>query len=119
MTGTLTAADADRLAKLLGLLGSDHAGERDAAGLAAHRFVRERGLTWYDVINPPAPAETTSRPGATNWRETIAELLRQPGSLRQWEADFLRSLAGFPRISAKQRTILTGIAERVFGTVAA
>ena len=51
----LAEADRTRLAQMLGLLGSDHAGERDAAGLAAHRLIRQRGLTWLDII-APAPS---------------------------------------------------------------
>ena len=42
----LTEAARDRLSKLLGMLGSDHAGERDNAGVAANRLVRDAGLTW-------------------------------------------------------------------------
>jgi hypothetical protein len=49
----LSNPDRERLAKLLGLLGSDHQGERDAAGLAAHRLVVERGLVWADVVCLP------------------------------------------------------------------
>jgi hypothetical protein len=40
-----------RLVRILGMLGSDSAGERDAAALAAARMVKEAGLTWYDVLN--------------------------------------------------------------------
>lgn len=46
----LSSADRTKLAKLLGLLGSAHAGERDAAGLAAERLVRGAGLTWRQVL---------------------------------------------------------------------
>jgi hypothetical protein len=44
----------DRLAKLLGMLGSVHAGERAVAGLKAHELVRAHGLTWHDVLRPSA-----------------------------------------------------------------
>jgi hypothetical protein len=47
---------ADHLVKLLGMLGSDHAGERAAAGRKAHEFIRQLGMTWSDVIVQP-PAE--------------------------------------------------------------
>jgi hypothetical protein len=44
---------ADRLIKILGLLGSVHAGERAVAGLKASQLLRERGLQWRDVIHVP------------------------------------------------------------------
>jgi hypothetical protein len=40
-----------RLVRVLGMLGSAHAGERDAAALMATRMLKEAGLTWYDVLN--------------------------------------------------------------------
>ena len=39
-----------RLVKVLGMLGSDHAGERAAAALQASRILKEAGLTWHDVL---------------------------------------------------------------------
>lgn len=114
----LPPADRQRLAKLLGLLGSDYPGERDAAGLAAHRLIRDRGLTWQDVIHPNAELPA-NRNAVQPWRETVAECLRQPGSLRPWERDFLRSLPDFIRLSAKQRSVLGQIADRVLRRAAA
>jgi hypothetical protein len=37
-----------RLATILGMLGSEHAGERAAAGLQAEAFRKKHGLTWAD-----------------------------------------------------------------------
>lgn len=114
----LSPTDRQRLVKLLGLLGSDYAGERDAAGLAAHRLIRDRGLGWEDVIEPlqsPGANHPTSQP----WRQTVAECLRQPCALRTWERDFLRSLLNFDRISPKQRSVLGQIADRVLQRAAA
>jgi hypothetical protein len=51
----LTEAARNRLSKLLGILGSDHAGERDNAGVAANRLVRDAGLTWNQVLHRPRP----------------------------------------------------------------
>ena len=118
MSATLTPHDATRLVKLLGLLGSDQAGERDAAGLAAHRMLRDRGLTWGDVIMP-GPAAARSQGWEHAWREMVNICLSRPGSLRIWEGDFLRSLRAFPRISPKQRSILVEIYERVCARAAA
>jgi cupin superfamily acireductone dioxygenase involved in methionine salvage len=61
----LTAIDAHRLVKLLGMLGSHHDGERAAAALMADRLVRERGLTWRDVIVMPREARDHDLDG---WR---------------------------------------------------
>jgi hypothetical protein len=49
----LTPEAADRLAKLCGMFGSNHDGERAAAALKADQLVRQNGLTWHDVIVMP------------------------------------------------------------------
>jgi hypothetical protein len=49
----LSRADRERLAKLLAMLGSDHAGERDNAALAIERMRRELGLSWDDLLRAP------------------------------------------------------------------
>ena len=46
----LDPRSAERLVKLLGMLGSNHDGERAAAALKANELVREHGLVWSDVI---------------------------------------------------------------------
>jgi hypothetical protein len=48
--------DLVRLARILGLLGSDHMGERAAAGLAAHKLVQACGLTWWQLLAPRSAA---------------------------------------------------------------
>ncbi len=40
------------LIKLLGMLGPDHAGERDAAALAIVRLRRRTGVTWAELLRP-------------------------------------------------------------------
>ena len=113
MPALLSKTDRQKLAKLLGLTGSDHDGERAAAALAAHRLVTKIGLTWNQVLDPP-PAEHRL-PELGTWRKTVAELLQHPGSLRAWEAKFLADLPNFRRISVKQRYCLKEIADRVLG----
>ena len=108
-TAELPPPDRAKLAKLLGMLGSDHAGERDAAGLAAHRLLQRRGLTWPAVLTPPRARE----PLQAKWRQTCAACLERRGSLRPWEIGFLTDLPNFPRVSSKQRYILQEIANRV------
>lgn len=116
---TLTSADRDRLLKLLALLASDHAGERDAAALAATRLLRRAGLGWDDVIACHVPVALPIRHVPLGWRRTVEFCLRHPGSLRPWEAGFLRNLRGFARLSQRQLSILTEIAERLRGREAA
>lgn len=49
-----TQLDRARLAKLLGMLGSAHDGERDNAARMAHDMVREAGGTWESVLRANA-----------------------------------------------------------------
>ena len=104
-----------KLAKLLALLESDHAGERVAAGLAAARLVKQSGLSWRQILTPP-PVEK-KLPELGTWRATVAECLAQPGAIYPWEAGFLRDLPGFRRLSTKQRYCLKTIADRVLERV--
>jgi hypothetical protein len=105
-----------KLAKLLGMLGSDHVGERDNAARAAHKLVTEARLTWMDVVQPPPTEHRTPQPSAPPWRQVVRNLLARPGSLRTWERDeFLPSLLRFQKLSPKQRSCLDQIASRVFG----
>ena len=52
---TLTPADRARLAGILGRLGSDFEAERATAGRMASDFLRDRGMTWAELIDRPAP----------------------------------------------------------------
>ncbi|HEY2418846.1 MAG TPA: hypothetical protein VGH84_13060 [Steroidobacteraceae bacterium] len=71
----MTDAERQRLAGILGMLGSDHAGERAAAGLQAEAFRKKHGLTWPELLGiptvaampepdhpPPPPPTTPERP---------------------------------------------------------
>ena len=46
MTALLDPQAADRLAKLLGMIGSQHDGEALAAARKAHQCLHQLGLTW-------------------------------------------------------------------------
>jgi hypothetical protein len=50
MSSAISTKDRERLVKVLALLSSDQIGERAAAGFAAARLVKDRGLTWDDVL---------------------------------------------------------------------
>jgi len=53
----MRSRDAAKLERVLGLLGSEHDGERASAALAAHRLVQRLGVNWHDLLMPkPAPA---------------------------------------------------------------
>jgi hypothetical protein len=127
MSAALSPDQRQRLSKLLGLLGSVHAGERDAAGLAAHRLVKHAGLSWQDVLTPqvghhqrkpePEPEPDWPPPRPTNahasWRRTVASLLSKPGLLTPWEAEFLRSINERFSLSERQFEVLEDIVRRV------
>ena len=87
----LAASDRVHLAKLLGMLGSDHHGERDNAARAAvvTRLLRE-------TDNPDTD------PVGVDWRRTAAACRRYPHLVNRWEADFLAGHQRFPRLSGKQ-----------------
>ena len=105
----LAPADRTRLAKFLGLLGSSHPNERDAVGLAAHRFVQAKGLTWARVLEQRRAAYAPSAAPSSSWpKDPGAVDLRTPGQrldLRMaWEKGFIADLAQRPvqRFSRKQ-----------------
>jgi hypothetical protein len=119
MSATLHPQAADRLSKILGLLGSDHAGERDAAARAAHKLVRGLGLTWADVIaSPPVPdhAPRIRSWHADDWRDLLAFCASHMGVLNSRECEFLRSIARRRSdLTERQRDWLECIAERLRG----
>jgi len=59
----VTDADRKRLAIMLGMLGSSHAGERDAAGLQIEALRRKYRITWDEFLLPQvATPEPTPPP---------------------------------------------------------
>jgi hypothetical protein len=115
----LTPAFADKLVKVLGLLGSDHDGEVAAAGRRAHSMLKAMGLTWSDVIKPAAPKSEQPQRPQRRWRrgvsptDTAALCLQWSEVLTEWEVDFCRSIVGRRRTSAKQIEVLGKIARKV------
>jgi hypothetical protein len=103
---------ADRIVKLLGMLGSDHDGERAAAGAAAHRFVRQLGLTWGDIIAAPSPPIAPEN--GDDWRRLVRARLLRAHLLSNREHEFLKSMLrwrGEP--SEKQVAWVLAIFQRV------
>lgn len=116
----LSSAERDRLIRLLGLLGSDFDGERATAAAMASRFIRERRLTWADVIGAKPPA--FPEPQRPTWREAATPtdasndldlVLRNLGALSPWEQQFMRSVSGRSRWFPKQRARFAEIAAKV------
>lgn len=107
----LSLAERTRLASILGMLGSDHQGERDAAALAANRLVRDRGVAWSDLLaaQPAAPEPEPSSTAQENYRLCS----RHTELLTDWERNFLRRLNLARGISPKQREILEQMAAKV------
>lgn len=110
MTGA--ALDRDKLAAVLGMLGSDHAGEILAAARAAERLRREAKLTWSDTLRPaPEPRrdrEVQSVDDALDLCEAYADWLTV------WERNFVATLVRQRRAaSPKQIAILDQLVTKV------
>jgi hypothetical protein len=73
--------DRERLVRILNLLGSDQAGERASAALAASRLLSSLGLEWRDVVEPPPVAERVVVRRVRDWdidhREAAEARIRQ------------------------------------------
>jgi hypothetical protein len=82
--------DRSRLGRILGLLGSAHDGEIAAAGRAAHRLIRDAGLSWPEVLEPAPPP-------AAAWADEVEAdpvgfCLDRAALLTDWERAFLASV---------------------------
>jgi hypothetical protein len=91
------------LSRLLEMLGSDHAGERDVAGRKAHALVRSHGLTWKQVLLPKPVSKID---------QMVEFALRYPEYCSQHEWDFVTNIAGKTALSEKQRIWLEQIFHR-------
>ena len=92
MSARLDDATADRLTKLLGMLGSDHAGERAAAAAKADALVRGAGMTWRDIVLPSPPIAPRLGDGTTAWRLLAAECVAVAERLSPREAEFVGAI---------------------------
>lgn len=108
----MTSAERNRLAGVLGMLGSPHPGERDAAALAADRLVRGRGLSWDAVLLEPARPHARAEPPGF---DDLAMCGRALDRLTPWEQDFVTSCARQRTVTAKQQAIISRIAVRLRG----
>jgi hypothetical protein len=104
-----------KLAKVIALLGSDQPGEVVAAAAAATRLLRAHGATWADLLRPcPAPQPRPQAHATGGHRARALRLLaHSAGRLDDWQAGFLRSIAGQVRpLSPRQEAALRRIEER-------
>ena len=116
----LALTERTKLAHVLGMLGSPHQGERDAAALAADRLVRGRGLDWLDVLGGSPADPPISRPGWTPSPSPVPDHMgdlqtcgQRLDVLTAWEREFVTNLAQRRTVSRKQRDILAAIAAKV------
>ena len=102
-----------KLAKVLGMLGSAHEGERANAAAAADAMVKAAGLTWPFVLGVEArDLDALAR---------VESCLRHGGLATAWEREFLAgiadALARGRRLSAKQVAVLARIDGKIRGRV--
>jgi hypothetical protein len=98
MTVLLDPDAGTRLVKLLGLLGSDHDGERATAGAKADALIRSMGLTWRDVIALPRRLSPPLAPvSAIDWHSMAAFCFTRRAYRNQRELEFIKSMLRWRR----------------------
>jgi hypothetical protein len=99
---------ANKLARICGMLGSGHAGQRATAALKADQLLRDHGLTWYDiVVSGPVPSVVD---------DLVDEALSAgDGVLNCWEYGFLRGIRGRQHLTKKQLAKLDDIVAKIRG----
>ncbi len=80
--GRIQKREIERFERILGLFGSEHAGERAAAALAANAFIVKHQLSWRDVIEgkalgPKAAAAARRREVGIDYLEAAESRERQ------------------------------------------
>ena len=112
---TFSLADLRRLAGVLARLGSPHDGEKLAAAHLADQFIRDRKVSWSDVLHAEPPLAVVIQPTEPRyWRQCAEELLfEHQGALSAWEETFLQSILERGRgLSARQEAVLLRIASK-------
>jgi hypothetical protein len=114
----LSPKELDRLTKLCGLFSSNHPAEIAEAAKKADLLLRERGLTWPDVLGVPRIASMDGNGaddlgGFYDWRSAIQWLLDRRDQLTEWECEFCEKVSGWHSISPKQRVVVAGMLERL------
>lgn len=100
----------ERLARVLGMLGSASDGEALNAARAAERLRQAAGLSWSEMLSTAAPAPTQpAAPPPSPWRAMLAACQRRPEVLTEWEQRFIATLGQQGSVSRRQWAILTDI----------
>ena len=111
----LPPAAAAKFAKVCGLLGSDHDGERSTAAYQATKILRANGMTWADIVAPARPAAPPPR--SPNYGPPHAAAataaLRCADRLTPWELRFLQDILRRHRLTAKQAAALGEIIQKL------
>jgi hypothetical protein len=106
--------DRDRLARVLGMLGSVHDGEVLVAARQAERLRAEAGLTWPEIIIPALAAPRRQQRHVETAADAIDFVLDNEQELTAWERDFARSLKRQRSpLSPKQIAILDQLLDKV------
>lgn len=136
----MDTSDRTKFIKILGLLSSDHGGERASAAFMASKFLTKRSLTWSDVISVSGGSRNNSNGSANSWqqrqyRERPNERTGQGYGqanesalyfrkvrwlqdsamdlMSEWEKSYVTSITtrGVP-LSYKQRVVVDGLIEK-------
>jgi hypothetical protein len=103
----MTALDAKKLSRVLGMLGSAHDGEILAAARQAER-IRRDAVTWDNIL---APARLVGMDGRD---DAIAELLANADFLTDWEIDFAVSIRNADYdLTEKQTALIERLLKKV------
>ena len=122
---TLTPADRAELVQILDRLGSDNELFRAAAVWLANDFLRDRGLTWAELITRRAPTppgdwqrraawgDWQRRAAWGDWQRRAVWCAERPALLTPWDQSFLASIARLPHpLTLKQKRIITRLVAR-------
>lgn len=132
----LTSNTADRLAKIAGMFGSNHDGERAAAALKFNEALASEGLTAADLLERYCYLEAEIRsltidamtrnmprgdPGPGGWMRKPPHLRHQSQaaecldclSVSDWEREFLQSICRAESLTVRQSACLSRIYSRL------
>jgi hypothetical protein len=102
----------ERLTKLLGMLGSEFAGERAAAGAKVEQLRRDLGMTWAELLQSVAPPEPELGEREIN-SDDLNVALANPDALTAWELDFVQSISRYySALTPKQAACLARLANK-------
>jgi hypothetical protein len=103
---------ARKLARICGMFGSEHSGERAAAAALADKIVREHGLDWFQVITATRHYEPLPDSEA---EELVRFALDGAEYLNEWERNFLLNIRGRAHLTEKQWDTLQSITRKARG----